>query len=338
MTQTLDTLTLRSPDAFVAALPFLVGFEPRSSCVVVWLRNGAVELTQRLDLPTSAEEHPEWLAVLWSHVTTEVADELIAAFVSDGTSDDELVAGFLAEAAARECVVRDVLHVEDGRWRSLLCSDTECCPPGGRVVDAAVAIEIAAEFAVVGRVPLADRAVMEAEFEEDPGLAAEVGSVLVLPRSRSGARFEKWRDRGIAAAGDALAGGADATPAGRARVLVALGDVRVRDTVLWDLLRAPDPVRAAESLTLLLAGAPRGLAAPIGTCCAIAWWLAGDGARARMAVGRALADDPEYSLAALVDAGLRAGLPPAAWRDAMAGVSRHECRTGAPAPGAPGGA
>ena len=42
----------------------------------------------------------------------------------------------------------------------------------------------------------------------------------------------------------------------------------------------------------------------------------------------------EYSLALLLAASLEAGLPPVAWRESMAGLSRDHCRHGADAPGA----
>ena len=52
----IDALTLRSPDALVAAVPYLLGFWPTDSAVVVWLRGGRIMLTQRLDLPI--RRHP----------------------------------------------------------------------------------------------------------------------------------------------------------------------------------------------------------------------------------------------------------------------------------------
>jgi hypothetical protein len=70
-------------------------------------------------------------------------------------------------------------------------------------------------------------------------------------------------------------------------------------------------------------------------------WLGGDGARANVALDRALADDPDYSLGLMVSAALRSGLPPQSWRDAMSGLTRDTCRHGmdrpvpAPTPAAP---
>jgi hypothetical protein len=57
-------------------------------------------------------------------------------------------------------------------------------------------------------------------------------------------------------------------------------------------------------------------------------WLIGDGARALVALERAGADDPSYSLAALLSASIGGGLPPSLWRQAMTDLTREECRFG----------
>ena len=72
--------------------------------------------------------------------------------------------------------------------------------------------------------------------------------------------------------------------------------------------------------------------APVASCAAIVAWLLGDGARAQIAVERARRDDGEYSLALLLAASLRAGLPPDAWRESMAALTRDDCRHGADRP------
>ena len=54
----------------------------------------------------------------------------------------------------------------------------------------------------------------------------------------------------------------------------------------------------------------------------------GDGARALIAMDRAIEADDQYSLAQLVAQGLAAGLPPAFWTAAMAEVTEEQCRSG----------
>ena len=117
---------------------------------------------------------------------------------------------------------------------------------------------------------------------------------------------------------------------------MGLRDVRVRDTALWDLGRAPGPKpAAADGLAALVRSAPQGDVAPAATVLAIVHWLGGDGARANVALDRALADNPEYSLGLMVRTALSSGLPPQSWTAAMSGLSRDTCRHGdspAPAP------
>jgi hypothetical protein len=66
----------------------------------------------------------------------------------------------------------------------------------------------------------------------------------------------------------------------------------------------------------------------VACCAAITAWLLGDGARASVATARARVDDPRYSLGELLAVSLAAGLPPQAWRESMAGLSRELCRHG----------
>ena len=113
-------------------------------------------------------------------------------------------------------------------------------------------------------------------------------------------------------------------------IVEGLADVRVRDTVLWECARMDsEPLLAAlRVLSDAVRCAPRGLTAPVATTCAVVAWMVGDGTRAMIATERARDDDPRYSLAALIEASLRSGLPPQAWREATAGLTRAECRHG----------
>lgn len=336
-----DSLTLRSPDSLLSALPYLLGFDPEHSLVMVWLRDGRIHLTQRLDLPFSAAaaqsdqvgaaryhgDLEQWHHAIWAHAAANSCTEVIVLWVCEGPVPIELVDRVMQDAEHHRLDVRDVLRSDSGRWWSLLCSDPACCPVEGRAINESEAAEVAAEFALAGRAPRRVRADVEAEFVRDECLAAEVAAV-ALPRApRRGPAREQWRDERIKDLLD-LIEAPEATSDAIAHALVALGDVRVRDTTLWSLLHASSPETWADVLTRLLRAAPDGRVAPVGTCCAIAHWLSGDGMRSRLAVERARADDPGYSLAALVHMSLAAGLPPRAWRDAMSELTRDDCRHG----------
>jgi hypothetical protein len=101
-----------------------------------------------------------------------------------------------------------------------------------------------------------------------------------------------------------------------------------------------DTRAVSERLADLVRCAPPGQVAPAATVLAIAQWSSGDGARANVALDRAQADDPDYSLAHLVGAALRSGLPPSTWAASLADLDRDTCRHGIQqaAPAAPAAA
>ena len=94
---------------------------------------------------------------------------------------------------------------------------------------------------------------------------------------------------------------------------VVLGDLRVRDDA-WARMD-PDYNDAHRQLwTDLVRCLPGDLAAAPAALLAFTAWQAGDGALASIAIERALAADPEYSMALLIADALHAGLPPSAAR------------------------
>jgi hypothetical protein len=329
-TDSSDALILRSPDAVVAAIPYLLGFVPTDSAVVVWIGHRRVILTQRLDLPSTDRETPGWLSAMWDHGGARMADEVIVVLVTDREDAPGLVGAIGDRAAHAGISVRDALRTSGTRWWSLLCHDSECCSPGGRLVDPRVAAAVAAEFTVLGVAPMPTRDDLVESLEPDPDAAAAVRRELEglsTPQDGRSAKREQWRDRTVGLTMRVLA--AEAVSVGEvARIVSGMDDIRVRDTVLWECARLdPEDLRGVlEQLAHVVRTAPCGAVAPVAASYAVIAWLAGDGARSLIAADRALADDPEYSLAALVVASLRAGLPPDQWRSAMRAMPREECR------------
>jgi hypothetical protein len=165
-----------------------------------------------------------------------------------------------------------------------------------------------------------------ADIAPDPDARAEVERALKgLPPL-----IEAERDQAITSVG-ALLGEGSLSPMEVAEVLQGLADVRVRDTLLWDLMqRGPHAWSThADRLAQAVAAAPDGSVAPAATLLAILRWQLGDGSRARAAVERARAADPGYSLAGLVDRCLATGLHPAMWRAGLEDLSREACRRAA---------
>jgi hypothetical protein len=205
---------------------------------------------------------------------------------------------------------------------------------------------IAAEFAVNGAAMVDSRAALATELapadtDSRDQIARDVTSVTAerdrvtistsgSPSGPDRSALETWRDTTLDTV-SRLGDREPLTPQQIATTAVGLGDVRVRDTALWDLMQpGVDRDAVASNLASVVRLAPDGHVAPAATVLAICHWTSGDGARANVALEHALADDPDYSLAGLVGASLRSGLPPKAWSDALAGLSRDVCRHGEP--------
>lgn len=352
-----STLTLSSPDAFLASVPHMLGFACDDSVVLVGLAPDAgghssmVRLTQRFDTPPApmtAAEVADLARSATEPMTRSGSTEVIVAVF--GSTRPAPGAELPSTALVDQLIeslddagmgVRDALYTDGiSRW-SYGCENPQCCPPEGRVIPEEVRTHVAAEFAITGAAMAPSRDALVAELAPaDPQALAHVSGLVVarsaqVPGAGSGRRLEAWRDAAIADVGR-ITTGAPASPDEAAGALVGLRDVRVRDTVLWDLGRAPGPKpAAADGLAALVRSAPQGDVAPAATVLAIVHWLGGDGARANVALDRGLADNPDYSLGLMVRTALSSGLPPQSWTAAMSGLSRDTCRYGdspAPAP------
>jgi hypothetical protein len=343
---------LRGPDAVVAAIPHLLGFHPKDSIVIVWMQARRICLTQRMDLAAVALDRERLDHSIQMVAAASCADSAIVAIYPPGQSGDP---GFRRDAqeslsTALEridvCLV-DALHVQRGRWWSYLCNQA-CCPPEGRAVDPAVSEQVADLLADSGAEPAASREEIVGSLARLPNEVARIRPVVVAMREELEERIgvsdssdeakERWRDEEIEFLAPVFSGRStmllddDVPPATTARTLIALGDIRIRDTLLWHLAAAGDPAACMTSLISVLRSAPSGFIAPVATCAAIGAWLSGDGVRASAAVDRALGDDDAYGLAWLVAQSLANGLPPQSWREVMASLSEYECRTGAAGP------
>ena len=326
----MSTIVLSSPPALVASLPYLVGFDPRESLVLVWLRDGEIVLTQRVDLPSKVRD--EWLAALWQHPAAGYAEALIIAAVSSETDVSHTIHSVVEHARSQGLRVCDAILVRGDEWQSLICDEATCSCASGQQVAPEIRTAVAAEFAYRGIAPVANRDVLISEVSgrsEESLNTALTRRGIVRPGSRRA--IEAWRDRAIGEAMTWASSTSSPTPTGLARVIAAVQDVRVRDVILWELAQADESSlrTALPRWQTAMRVSPESLVASVAVVTAIVAWLTGDGARAAISLRRGLTADPSHPLAHLVDLALSAGLPPRAWREGTAQISRAECRHGA---------
>ena len=323
---------LRSPAQVVEAVPYLIGYHPSDSVVVVSTRgpHGRVGLTLRLDLPPP-EHHPEAVQLLVEHLVADRAQDAVVVFYCPASAAFwPLLRRALAE---RGIGVREALRVHDGRWWSYLCADPRCCPVDGTEIVPGHApggeAAVAASFVRAGRAVLASREALADMLCPVDG-ATRVAMEQALDRvdvalERQFARcggIAAWRAEARRRVEAALAARLGPQPAALddddvAQLLAALLDIRIRDAATeWV---DGDRGRAAMSLWAeLVRRAPAPYDVAPATLLANASWRAGDGAFARIAVERALTSDPTYRLALLIQQVLDAGIPP----DEMRGLQR----------------
>jgi hypothetical protein len=310
-------LALRTPADLVAAIPFLLGFHPSDSVVVVGLRARHVVFAARGDLG----EPPGFVEYVTSVVMRQDIDTAaVVGFGSDERAREPVTA--IRAALERHGVsVLDALRVAGGRYWSYACSSDGCCPPDGTAYDP-VASRVAAAATHAGQVALPDRDTLVGQIEPVGGRTREsmrqaterattrLASLLAAPPPGDLLGGRALRRLGVAAVREAMRrhrDGGQLTDDEVAWLTVLLVHLPIRDYAWervgadeWHLELWADVLRRAESH---LVPAPASLLA-------FAAWRCGQGVLALAAVERAKRADPAYSMARLLDDVLHRGIPP----------------------------
>lgn len=327
---------LSSPADVLAVVPHLLGFHPANSLVVIGARGSRerVELGFRYDLPDPPDS--AWAAEIADHAIAVLTQRRIGTVIGVGYGPGRLVTPvvdvFTAAVRRSGLRLRELLRVEDGRYWSYLCRNVTCCPAEGVAFDprshpASAALALAGLAAYPDRESRA-RAIAPVTGEQARAMeratrrACERAAKLIARAKRQG-RPDSLRlvlDEGRAAVRAAIGiyrdGGQMTDEDEIAWLTVTLANLPVRDDA-WARMEPrhrdahlrlwTDLVRRAE-----LAWVP-GPAALL----AFTAWQCGDGALANIAIERALAADPQYSMALLLRDVIDAGVPPSAARIPM---------------------
>jgi hypothetical protein len=313
---------LTSPGELLQAVPYLVGFHPSESVVIVGLRERRVAVTARLDLADARAGGIGYTLAALARAGSTAAIGVI--YADDMRPDDaderpwQLLECLQEHAAALDGVFEDVLLVAGGRWWSLLCAEPSCCPLEGQELPCGPSA-FATAATVEGMVALPDRGALEAVLEPAPDAerealdaaigAAERFAVHETVQGRAD-RYTRSVKRAIFAAARASAapkwpglGDEELARFGAALAVIGLRDAmwlaieanRIDGRPLWRELarRLPAPYDCAP---LFLYG--------------WAAWRDGNGALAGIAAERAIRSDPEYSASYLLLAAVRDAIDP----------------------------
>ena len=315
--------TLTSPHDLLAAIPFLIGYHPADSLVIVSLKEECVGMAMRVDYPSvDATNSVEAFDALIYYLVREGAQgALVVAYVPEGRDDGLQILESISTALARaEIPIRESLLITRGRWRSVLCGDQDCCPAEGNELPEIESSRVAVEQVAEGHpMPYGNRegmadSIAALPLSDEAGFATQVAEYHIDPES---GEIQKVQRNGALAVLD-LASRFLAGSMGRdiaddqklsAIVLGSLSDIQVRDFALGS--------HDDESIELywrmwhyLVRIAPPGYVAPVASLLAALSYEKGEGALAQRSLDRALCDDPSYSLAGLLRRVFSAGWPP----------------------------
>jgi len=321
-------IRVTTPGDLIEAVPYLLGFHPAESLVVIGFDDIAaaarqVTIAARLDVGRDGVERAgvrSLAAVLQRSGTSAAA----AVLLSDRVTGDprrrrwisEVLSILTAELDQVGLRLLDALAANESRWWSLCCRDRACCPPDGneRTTHSST---VAAEATYAGLVALPDRATLLAALDGSPD---SIRAALLPALRRADTRFaELVRRTGLSRtrrnehaallrAAAECESGVQLSPRRLARLGSALRDLEIRDA-LW--LAIDNRSLAAEQLLDQLHSRlpPPYRAVPLFL---LGWhlWRSGSGTLAAAAAERALQTDPGYSAAQLLLEAVQAGMDP----------------------------
>jgi hypothetical protein len=318
-----------SPADVLAVVPHLLGFHPELSFVVIGAAGPRrqVELGFRYDLPDPPDAAAA--AEIADHAVAVLTERRMSTVIGVGYGPGRLVtpvADALAAAVRRRRLrLRELLRFEDGRYWSYLCGNVNCCPAEGTPFDY-LSHPVAAAMTVAGLAAYPDREALAGTLAPLTGAAAGAmdqaieragarAQALVDQAQRDGSRnpLRLAIDAGRRVVREAIglyrSGGRITDEDGFAELAVALVHLPVRDDA-WARM-VPEHREAHLRLWTDIVRRASGpwLPAPA-SLLAFTAWQSGDGTLANVALERALAADPDYSMARLLRDILAAGVPP----------------------------
>ncbi|AGL21660.1 DUF4192 domain-containing protein [Actinoplanes sp. N902-109] len=328
-------LTIRSVSELLSVVPFLIGFHPDDSLVVVATDGSMVMFAFRTDLPAVGADDLDALAPVLQLARLTIPhrpDEVILLGYGEGVRVTPALQRLSTVLTRAGITVVEELRITGGRYWSYTCDNLICCPAEGKLCPSPNSV-LAAEATFAGAVALRNRKEFEAQLApvtgEQRAAMAEAGArASSRLRALGGDTGRDRPERLVQRAGRAAVRSAEKC-AGQGTgltddevawlvLLLQYGTVRdyawmrigteSRHVALWaEVVRRADPTYVAPAASLL----------------AFAAWRAGEGPLASVAIERALAADPGYAMAMTMHGVLCAAVPPAAvdgW-PAVPGVS-----------------
>jgi hypothetical protein len=329
-------LRISSPSDIITTVPRMLGFRPTNSVVVICASGERQRFGLVLRFDLDAAWDPEAFArAVEERVRFESADSYFILVYADDVepfSDEDL-----PHLDVMACIVERLHDLDEGGWLVVgdqywnYCPDPRCCPRGPMPVDDQTpgATAAAAAYTMLGRAVLPDRDALarSVAYDGDEVAKAMMTEWIDIARERLESVPQPDRQRALRALVIRLAGAIkdprhSVDELDIAELVALCDDVIVRDEIL---VRALKP-RRRDALELLLSAVARRVPPPEDApiCATLAWvaYANGHGAIANIALERALATDPDYSLAHIIAESLDRQIDPHHLEDVMRGAAR----------------
>jgi len=292
-------LILDSPEDLLITIPFLLGFYPQNSLIVLSLtgqRRLARVMRAEIDVTNEREASRELISALtWQNI-----ESVMLVAYTTGHSSTSFIEICESEIESAGFHLLESLVVLEDSWLSRRCAG-QCgsCNHSGNPLPVLESSRMAAEHVIRGHLlPCASESDLASTLAYVGAELEITESSLSVPESAVHLRgmWERWQ------------GARTLSPADISLALVALENVALRDFAIT----MHDDAHLQGTVELwrtLLAQTPAGYRAPVASLLAATSYEAGEGGLARLALDEAFKDDPEYSLAHLLARAMEAGWP-----------------------------
>lgn len=312
-------LRISSSADTVAVIPYLLGYHPRESVVVMVHVDARVVLTARL--PIQIVERPTELQYRVGQLIAQhpTAQWLLVAYSADRDRAADAIEKMLAHLVQTDLLeVVDALVVSAGKFWSQMCNDADCCPPEGQSYDP-ITSPIAVQAVVNGLQAMPDRENLVDRVRPPRGGLARTA------RRRVDQAFDHLQVIGVAEAealfGELLDCGLT-DPAQLDEDELALMAAVVSYGALRDIaLRRINQIDAEQHVALwqrVARATPREHQAPVLGVLGLASWVGGDGAMQVVCLERGEKIEPGHVLLGLLDEINKMAVPPSVWGQLLA--------------------
>lgn len=319
MSRPTTTLRIRDEIDVLALVPYVFGFHPEDSLVVVSLDRAGRPFSARIDLPADVEDVDLLVDQLVFPVRrSQAVHAFLIAYTDDRRMADAAV-GAVADALEEVQVPTAIgIRAHGGRWWPAARGGSRRAARGVGVPYDLRSHPLTSQSVADGAITFGSRRELAASLEPVGWEALEAVATAHAALPPLPTRREELRSEAAWVVGQVARWQGYAAPqeqfdaATMARVLRGLRSKDVRDVVWFEITR--ENARSHVNLWReVVRTSPDPLAAAPAGLLAFAAWMAGNGALAWCAVERSLAADPDHRLATLVRDALESATPPSVW-------------------------